>query len=299
MTTFTNYFPSDLYANYLKGEQSREMFQELVEDFFEDFDQHMYIAGQAGVGKTYMVEQIAKQHPDVRLVRIEGGMSAFYLAKQLAVELFMAEMSGADKIAVYCDDVNTLFNKIDMMDIFKIMLDPSKDRFAYNKGGNLGALDEIEAQAIDYWKSLQPNRSGFEIPFRGRVRFIMTMNTSLPTKQDLIKLKAGSDNHTKVTNLLAITSRFGDGYENLMLNKEQMWGWLAYVVWNDPTMCEGATEDQRYEMLQFLWNGWEKASEHSLRFIETVMWKVMKKKPARKDYIARWNRHFSTEVEAK
>lgn len=80
------------------------------------------------------------------------------------------------------------------------------------------------------------------------------------------------------------------------MSKEQMWGWIAYVVWSDPTMCEGATWDQRYEILQYLWDGWEKCNERSLRFVEYTMWKVMKKKPARKDYIARWSRHFTMEV---
>jgi len=292
MTEFNEYFTDGLFANYIKGREARSMFTEIVEDFFEDFDQHVYIVGQAGVGKTYLVEQTATQYPDIHLVRIEGQMTAYHFAKQIAVEMYIAELEGKDKIAVYLDDINTLFSKIDMMDIFKIVLDPSKDRFSYNKGLNLGALEEIERDAIEYWKSKDPNRSGFEIHFNGRVKFIMTMNTALPNKDDLSREKPGTDKYTKLANLAAITSRFGDGYENLIMDREQMWGWIAYVVWTDPTMCEGATCEQRYEILQFLWDGWDRANEHSLRFVETVMWKVMKKKPSRKDYIARWNRHF-------
>jgi hypothetical protein len=291
---FTTYFDDNMTGNYLKGKNARNMFTELVTDFFEDFDQNMYIAGQAGVGKTHLVEKIAALNPNVHLVRIEGNMTAFFFAKQIAVQLYIAEMQGKKQIAIYMDDINTLFSKIEMMDMFKIMMDTSKDRFSYNKGLNMGGMEDIEVDAINYWKSKQPDRVGFEVPFEGRVRFIMTMNTPLPTKTDLAKKQQGSDPYIKTANLLAITSRFGDGYENLMLNKEQMWGWIAHVVWTDDTMCEGATVEQRYEMLQFLWDGWEKSNEHSLRFVETVMWKVMKKKPARKDYIARWNRHFTS-----
>lgn len=297
MTDFTEYFDDDMTGNYLKGKNARNMFTELVTEFFTDFDQHMYIAGQAGVGKTYLVEKIAQQNPDVHLVRIEGNMTPFFFAKQIAVEMYIAEMQKKTQIAIYMDDINTLFNKIDMMDMFKIMMDTSKDRFAYNKGLNMGGMEDIEVEAIEYWKAKTPNRVGFEVPFHGRVRFIMTMNTALPTKADLNKKQTGSDSYVKIANLLAITSRFGDGYENLMLNKEQMWGWIAHVVWTDPTMCAGATPEQRYEMLQFLWDSWERANEHSLRFVETVMWKVMKKKPARRDYVARWNSHFTAKVE--
>lgn len=298
-TKFEDYFSDDLCGNYLKGKSQRELFIETVENFFEDWDSNVYIAGQAGVGKTFIVEKLAAQYPDVHFIVIEGFMTPFFFAKQMAVEMFIAEIQGKTKIAIYLDDINTVFSTIEMMDIFKEMLKPNGvGSLSYNKGLNLKGMEDIEREAIEYWKEKDPNRVGFGIPFNDRVRFIMTMNTPLPATSDVVKMKE-SKQKVKAESLAAIRSRIGDGYENLVLNKDQMWGWLAYVVWTDPTMCEGATPEQRFEMLQYIWDGWEKCNERSLRFIEHTMWKIMKKKPARKDYISRWARHFTTTEEKK
>lgn len=293
---FDEYFSDDLTGNFLKGKSARELFAEKVEDFFDDWDDNVYIAGQAGVGKTYIVDETSKQYPDVHLIKIEGSMTPFFFAKQLAVEMFMAEMSGKTKIAIYLDDINTLFNSMEMIDMFKEMLKPDgSGSFSYNRGLSTKGLEDIERDAIEHWKSKNPSKVGFEIQFNNRVRFIMTMNTPIISSSEVQLLKEGKQK-VLAENLAAVRSRIGDGYQNLIMSKEQMWGWIAYVVWSDPTMCEGATWDQRYEILQYLWDGWEKCNERSLRFVEYTMWKVMKKKPARKDYIARWSRHFTMEV---
>lgn len=296
MENFQDYFNDDIYGNYLKGKSARELFTETVEDFFDDWDSNVYIAGQAGVGKTYIVELLAGQQPDTHFIQLEGQMSPFHFAVALAVEMYMAAMSGKKKICVYIDDINTLFSKVEMMDLFKEMLKPNgQGSFSYNKGLNLGKLEDLEREAIEYWKSLNPNRPGFHIPFNNQVRFIMTMNSTMPHTTEVADMKEGNTK-TKMESLAAVRSRLGDGYYDLMMSKEQMFGWIAYVVWNDPTMCEGATWDQRYEMLQYLYDGWEKCNERSLRFVEFTMWKVMKKKPLRKDYVARWSRHFTAGV---
>tara|TARA_R110000796_G_scaffold200280_2_gene316324 strand:- start:1307 stop:2212 length:906 start_codon:yes stop_codon:yes gene_type:complete len=294
LTKIENYFNDDLIGNYHKGKSARQTFTDIVDEFFDDWDSNVYIAGQAGVGKTFLVKEMATKYPDVHFIQISGQMSAWHFTQRLAVEMYFAEMHGKTKIAFYLDDINTLFKHVELMDMFKIMLDPKAGaaKFEYNKGIQIGSLDEIEAEAIQYWKDKNPTRTGFEIDFKDRVKFIMTMNTPLPTPTDIAKMKEG-DKKIKQTNLSAVTSRFGDGYQDLMMTKDQMWGWMAYVVWNDPTMCEGATFEQRYEMLQYLWDGWEKCNEHSLRMVEFTMWKIMKKKPLRKDYTSRWSRHFT------
>lgn len=293
MANFQDYFTDDLVGDYLKGKSAREMFTETVDDFFEDWDSNVYIAGQAGVGKTFIVERVANQYPDVHFIKIEGQMTPFHFAIQLSVEMYVAKMSGKSKIAVYIDDINTLFSKVEMMDLFKEMLKPDGGgSFSYNKGLNVGKLEEIEREAIEYWKSQDPNRPGFHIPFNNQVRFIMTMNSSLPHTTEVAVMKESKKKQNQQS-LAAVRSRIGDGYYDLMMSKDQMFGWIAYVVWNDPTMCENASWDQRYEMLQYLHTSWDKCNERSLRFVEYTMWKIMKKKPQRKDYIARWSRHFT------
>jgi hypothetical protein len=293
---FSEYFSDDLTGNYLKGKSARELFEEKVDDFFNDWEDNVYMAGQAGVGKTYIVDETAKKYPDVKLIKIEGSMTPFFFAKQLAVEMYMAEMSGKKRIAVYLDDINTLFHNLQMVDMFKEMLKPNGlGSFSYNRGMNIKGFEDIEAEAIEYWKSKNPSKVGFEIPFNNRVRFIMTMNTGIVSSSEVALLKPGKQKSFQES-LAAVRSRIEHGYVDLIMTKETMWGWISYVVWNDPTMCEGATAEQRYEILQYMWDGWEKCNERSLRFVEYTMWKVMKKHPARKDYIARWTRHFTMDV---
>ena len=296
MTNFEDYFTDEIYSSYILGKSSRELFEETVKEFFSDWDANVYIAGQAGVGKTYIVDLLAIQNPDVHLIKIEGQMTPFHFALRLAVEMYIAKMSGKKKVAVYIDDINTLFKHLEMMDLFKEMLKTDGGgSFSYNKGLNMGKLEDIEREAVEHWKSLDPNRPGFHIPFNNQVRFIMTMNSTLPSTTEVAEMTK-KQSKDKMESLAAVRSRIGDGYYDLMMNKEQMFGWIAYVVWSDPTMCDGATWDQRYEMLQYLWSGWEKCNERSLRFVEHTMWKVMKKHPARKDYINRWSRHFTAGV---
>jgi hypothetical protein len=75
------------------------------------------------------------------------------------------------------------------------------------------------------------------------------------------------------------------------MDRKTYWGWICDVVWNSPnTMCVGATEDQRYEMMTWLWDNWDVASETSLRFVEEQMWEIMKNHPTRSAYRTRWEK---------
>ena len=114
------------------------------------------------------------------------------------------------------------------------------------------------------------------------------MNTPLPGKQEMDKLEVGSDKWIKLNNRAAIRSR--TNYEDLVMDKATYWGWIADVVWYDPTMCAGATADQRFDMLSWMWDNWEKLSETSLRFMEEKLWDIMQQYPSKIDYLARWER---------
>ena len=75
------------------------------------------------------------------------------------------------------------------------------------------------------------------------------------------------------------------------MDKETHWGWMADVIWHSPnTMCVGATNDQRYEMLIWLWDNWQSVSEHSLRFVEEKMWDIMEQYSDRNQYRRRWEK---------
>jgi DNA polymerase III delta prime subunit len=288
---FVHVFGDQLHAAHIKGQDYRKLFVETVHNFFKRMKHHLYVAGQPGVGKTYTVELIAKNYPDVYLLILKGKMTPWAFIKQVAVA--MHTLPKNKKLVIFIDDMNEMFkSSSDFLDMFKIAMDKkSGDRLEYNTslGAQFAACEEIEKAAIEYFKSLDPNRTGFAIPFNGRVKFIFTMNTPLPGAQELAKEKQGSDRWIKLNNRSAIRSRVE--YEDLVMDKETHWGWISDVVWNEPkSMCVGATPDQRYEILVWLWDNWQSVSEHSLRFVEEKMWDIMEQYPDRNQYRRRWEK---------
>jgi len=288
---FNAQFGDELHACLLKGQSYRDLFVESVEDFFKRQKHHLYVAGQPGVGKTFTVELIAQNHSNVYLLTIKGKMSPWAFTKLVAVTMY--NLPKNMKLAIYIDDMNDIFkSNSDFLDIFKIAMDKNAgDRLEYNVslGAQFAACEEIEKAAIQHFKDMDPNRTGFVIPFNGRVKFIFTMNTPLPGAQELSKEKQGSDRWIKLNNRSAIRSRVS--YEDLVMDKETHWGWMADVVWHNPAaMCVGATADQRYEMLIWLWDNWDNVSEHSLRFVQEKMWDIMEQYPDRNQYRRRWEK---------
>jgi len=288
---FGTYFDGKSQAAHLKGQDYRAMFVENVDDFYKRMKHHLYVAGQPGVGKTFIVEAIAQAYPSVFLLTLKGKMTPWAFIKQVAVAIH--KLPKSMKLAIYIDDMNEIFkSNSDFIDMFKIAMDKtSGDRLEYNTslGSQYAACEDAEKAAIDYFKSLDPDRTGFVIPFNGRVKFIFTMNTPLPGAQEMAKEKQGSDRWIKLNNRSAIRSRVT--YEDLVMDKDTHWGWIADVLWTQTaTMCVGATLDQRYEMLSWLWDNWETVSEHSLRFVEEKMWDIMEQYPARTAYRRRWEK---------
>jgi hypothetical protein len=277
-----------LHQSYLmKGQEYRSLFVSSVEEFFEDQDHHLYIAGQPGVGKTWTVEELAEQK-QIKLLTIKGNMSQWAFVKLIAVAVYLLDPK--EYLAVYIDDMNDIFvPSKGFLDMFKIAMDKSSDRLEYNVslGAQVSQSEELEQEAIEHWKSLNPNRTGFVIPFNGRVKFCFTMNTPLATKQDLEKHPVGSTKWTVLNNKHAIYSRVTP--EDLIMDQETYWGWIADVVWNS-NMCQGATEEQRAEMLNWLWDNWDNVKETSVRFVEDKLWRYMAKYPNRRDYKARWEK---------
>lgn len=288
---FNDYFDGNLEAAQIKGQNYRSLFTESVDDFFKRMKHHTYIAGQPGVGKTYTVEMIAKNYPNVYLLTLKGKMTPWAFIKTVAVCLY--KLPKTMKLAIYIDDMNEIFkSNSDFIDMFKIAMDKtSGDRLEYNTslGAQYVACEDIEKAAIDYFKAQDPDRTGFVIPFNGRVKFIFTMNTPLPGARELAEYKVGTNQWIALNNRSAIRSRVV--YEDLVMDQDTHWGWIADVVWNEPkTMCAGADEEQRFEMLSWLWDNWSVVSEHSLRFVEEKMWDIMQEYPAKSQYRRRWEK---------
>jgi hypothetical protein len=285
---FNDHFGAQHQAFLIKGQDYRQLFLSAVNEFFDDQDHHLYIPGQPGVGKSYTVETIADKK-NIKMVTLKGDMKPWAFIKTIAVAVYLAQPK--EFVAVYIDDMNGLFTpSTGFLDMFKIAMDKnSGDRLEYNTslGAQVSQAETLEQEAIEHWKSMYPDRTGFIVPFDGRVKFIFTMNTPLATAQDLNQYAIGSPKWVPLNNKHAIYSRVT--YEDLIMDQETYWGWIADVVWNT-NMCIGATEDQKAEMLHWLWDNWTQVKETSVRFVEDKLWRYMAKYANKRDYRARWEK---------
>jgi hypothetical protein len=288
---FSDYFGPSHQGYHLQGKEYRDLFIDAVTDFFHRFKHHLYIAGQPGVGKTFTVELLAKQYSNIVFLSIKQAMSPWAFMKAMAVARYTA-IKANKRLVVYIDDFNAIFKaNSEFLDMFKNAMDKkSGDKIEYNKslGAQYDQADELEKTAIDYFIDLDPDRTGFVIPFQGQVKFIFTMNTPLPGANELSREKVGSDRWIKLNNRSAIRSRVN--YEDLVMDKHVYWGWIADVLWHEPNIAVGSTPDQKFEMLMWMWDNWTTVSEHSLRFIEEKLWDIMEQYPKPSQYRARWEK---------
>jgi len=284
------------------GQNKRTEFEQIITDFFDDFDTHLYIRGQAGVGKTYTVMREADQR-NIVLCHFEGNVSRWAFMKKLACTLNAAGWPANDtnpkdwvnpedlpKVVVYCDDLQTLFDP-DFVDTMKIALEQEmSDKLVY--GASLGAqykqAEPFERAAIDNFRV--DGEPGFKIPFYGRVKFIFTMNHALATDIDVTEAKKAKKSLKMINELedrYAIFSRLT--YQDQYMAKNEYWGWIADLVLNH-NILPTATQSDKEEMLDFLHEHWENLKDKSVRMVKQKLWKDMEKAKHRPnhDYKGRW-----------
>lgn len=306
VSTTSSRLPSKLLPYITIGHNTRQAFVDRIDEFFDDFDSHLYIRGQAGIGKTYTVTTKAAEK-GIDLCLFSGNVTLFSFAKQLAVSCYIAGWPGVDddpkvwaeqnpdtKVVVYIDDCTTLY-EANMLSMLKIALeDRSSDKFSY--GSSLGAqvkqANPLEQEAIAHF--IKNNKAGFEIPFHNRVKFIFTMNRELSNLLHVTKARNTNKSFKAVGDYedrYAIFSRVD--YEDLYLEKNEYWGWIADLLLNE-NILEGATVEQCEEILYFCYQNWEKLTDMSVRSVHNKLWRPMKKhlknpNNPRYNYLNKWD----------
>lgn len=287
------------------GAQKRQEFEMQVDDFIDDFDFHLYLRGQPGVGKTRYVKQ-ACDNGNVVLCHIEGKVTRWYFLKKLALYLYNAgwptpdKRPGVDfdpeelpKVVVAFDDVPTIFDP-DFIDMLKIGLEEEEsDKMTYqvSLGGQYAQAEPYEKVAIDHFR--EEGSPGFTLNFYGMVKFVFMMNHALADEHDVEMYKKHNKNPsqgilTKMNDQAALMTRLQ--YKDLHMTKDEYWGWIADLVVNH-NVCTGATKQDQDEMLEWLYSNWDNLREKSVRLVKQKLWKDLakSKKRANHDYRARWN----------
>ena len=283
--------PSTVLPYIAVGAAKRQEFQDVIDEFFTDFEAHMWIKGKAGLGKTYTVEKSAEAH-STYYISMPGRQTIWGVMKKLSVALHTVnwpslndnptqeELDALPNVAVHFDDMTGWDDK-DFINWLKIALDQAQyDKAVYDisLSAQYSQSEAWEKVAIDSFR--QDKVPGLHIPFWDKVKFIFTMNHALNDDNDLEEykerhgIKASKTIVRSMEDRAALFSRVD--YIEMDLTKEEAWGWLADLTMTG-SLCPGATKNNVEEMLTFLWNNWDNLREASARSVVQKMWRHLKK----------------------
>jgi hypothetical protein len=289
------------------GNSIRNLVEQVVDDFFVDFDTHVYLRGQPGVGKTFIVAKYSKKHNTI-LIQVDGNITKWAFTKLLCVYLDNAGWPSSDttltqkqidalpNVAVFMDDCPNALDG-DFIDTMKIALDTDeKDYWPYNVslGGQYKQAEKFERDAMDKFRV--QGQPGLTIPFYNKVKFIFTMNHALVSEKQVEAYKKSFEVQKKqppvkilanMQHKAALDSRVE--YHDLQMTKNEYWGWIADLLLNEK-IIKGASKKDCEEMLQFLYDNWSNLRDKSVRMVKNKLWKHLQKSKYRKgyDYKARW-----------
>ncbi len=300
---YTMAINANLSAYIPVGKSKRNLTEDIIEDFFDDFDSHVYLRGQPGVGKTHIVTTTA-ENKNVVLMQIDGNITKWAFTKLLSVYLYNAgwptssskptqkQINALPKVVVFMDDCPNALDG-DFIDTMKIALDTDeKDFWPYNVslGGQYKQAEVFEREAMDHFRI--PGEVGLHIPFYNKVKFIFTMNHALCSEKEaeeyrLANPRASMKIIANMQHKAALDSRVD--YHDLHMTKEEYWGWIADLLINEKIL-KGASKKDCEEMLQFLYDNWSNLRDKSVRMVKNKLWKNMQKAKYRKgfDYKSRW-----------
>lgn len=239
---------------------------------------HTYIYSPPGLGKTFTVNQSLKGL-DIPFFELSGAVSMFAFGVSLATIRF--KMPKDQTIIVSVDDCDGILKNEENINIMKNVLS-GKRIFAYEKSlqSQIGNLTELQQQAIQFHST--DDRMGFSVPTENII-FIFTSNFRLPDDDEVkeAREKGGNKNILKV-HRNAIRSRCKT--MDFDLTKEQHWGWMADVMLSSE-LNKCLEENDKYTILNWVWNNWEKMTERSIRTLEKMA-ETLIEEP--EDYIISW-----------
>ncbi len=226
---------------------------------------HTYLFSPPGIGKTFSITKHLRESGK-NFVNITGNISLFAFGIQLAVINHMN--TEKEKVIIFIDDTDSLLSTEESLNQFKLILETPR-QFTYEKSlqSQWGNLTEFQIEAV---KAHQNERAcGFVVPCENFV-FIFGSNIKLP--YDDVVANARDKNQAK-TGILsgknAIRSRCN--VYDFDLNHVELWGFLASVALQTGCLDQfGLNEEEKLNILDFLWENWEFLKERSIRLIEKM-----------------------------
>jgi hypothetical protein len=224
---------------------------------------HTYIYSPPGLGKTYTVNQSLKE-AGIDFVEMSGAVSLFHFGVALAVIRY--KMPKDRTLIVSVDDCDGILKNEENINVMKNVLSGQR-LFSYGKSlqAQISTMTDVQKNAIAFHSS--DDKLGFVVPTDNMI-FIFTSNFRLPDDDEVKRARemGGNKNILKVhRNAIRSRSKTMD----FDLTKDQHWGWMADVM----LTCElnsSLTSDDKYIILDWVWNNWERMTERSIRTLEKM-----------------------------
>ncbi len=244
---------------------------------------HYYIGSRAGGGKTFQVRDLAKEL-GIEMCVVQGASSISALVRQLALAAFYNQEK---EITVLIDDCDIMFTNIEGQEVMKGALDGDQNVIAWNKvmSQQIKSLeastveqDHRMAEALRFYSPA--NQTGIVIP-TDNMRFLVLSNHSLFPSRGV------HNGSPRKINQGAIRDRFGNNYRYYDLTPEENWGWVAHILLtNEFASLPGLTLEQKYKVLNWVWDKLEVLEEMSLRSVQGLAAQLVNHP---NDYRNRWD----------
>jgi hypothetical protein len=251
------------------GGQNRLRFLQVVSKLpqikEDDNYPHKFIYGYPGIGKTYEINK-QLESSDVNYVMLTGNVSMFAMGVQLAVINY--SNPAQEKVIVFCDDVDTLVATESSCNQLKSALHGPR-KFTYEKSlqSQWSSLSEIQKEAIKQHE--EEGKLGFSVDCKS-MSFILVSNIQLPTDDEVRSAREkGKGKASLLAHKNAIRSRCM--VQDFSLTNAELWGWIADVVLRTDCLKQfELDQDEKFIMLNFIWDNWEQLTERSIRLIEKM-----------------------------
>lgn len=251
------------------GGQNRLRFLQVVSKLpqikEDDIYPHKFIYGYPGIGKTYEINK-QLETSDVNYVMVTGNVSMFAFGVQLAVINYLNP--NQEKAIVFCDDVDTLVATESSCNQLKSALHGPR-KFTYEKSlqSQWSSLSKIQKEAIKHHQ--EEGKLGFTVDCK-TMSFILVSNIQLPTDDEVRNAREkGKGKASLLAHKNAIRSRCM--VQDFSLTNAELWGWIADVVLRTDCLKQfDLDQEEKFIMLNFIWDNWEQLTERSIRLIEKM-----------------------------
>jgi hypothetical protein len=268
-TQTTNVFGMTKNEALEKGSQNRLRFLQVVSKLpqikADDKYPHKFVFGYPGIGKSYEITNHLETS-GARFLMVTGNVSMFAFGVQLAVINLLNP--DQERLIIFCDDVDTLVATEASCNQLKSALHGPR-KFTYEKSlqSQWSSLSELQKEAINHHK--EEGKMGFTVDCKS-MTFILVSNIQLPTDDEVrVAREKGKGKASLMAHKNAIRSRCM--VQDFSLSNAELWGWIADVVLR--THCLDLfemDEDEKYVILDFMWDNWENLTERSIRLIEKM-----------------------------